>query len=171
LIEALPMVLSGIKVTLLVVGEFWKDKDQYLRLFKELKVDDKVIVIDKYVPNEEVGRYFACADLVVQPYVSATGSVVIQTAFGFNKPVIATNVGSLTEVVEDGKTGYLVPPKSPIELADAILKFFEKGKYREFSDNIKKGQYRFSWERMVDAIEELAGYQEPVLNNRRNTYL
>jgi glycosyltransferase involved in cell wall biosynthesis len=171
LIEALPMVLSRIKVTLLVVGEFWKDKDQYLRLLKELKVDDKVIVIDKYVPNEEVGRYFACADLVVQPYVSATGSGVIQTAFGFNQPVIATNVGALPEVVEDGKTGYLVPPKSSAELAEAILNFFEKGKHREFSDNIKKRQYRFSWERMVDAIEELAGYQEPGLNNRRNTNL
>jgi len=171
LIEALPKVLLEMPVTLFVVGEFWKDKDQYLLLLKELKIGDKVILIDKYVPNEEVGRYFACADLVVQPYVSATGSGVIQTAFGFNKPVIVTNVGSLPEVVEDGKTGYLVSPKSSVELAKAILTFFEEEKYREFSDNIKKGQYRFSWARMVDTIEELAGYQEPVLNNRRNKNL
>lgn len=153
LIQSLPKVVSEIDVTLMIVGEFWKDKKLYLDLIKTSKVESSVIIVDKYVPNEEVGSYFRAADLVVQPYVSATGSGVIQTAFGFNKPVIATKVGCLPEVVEDGKTGYLVLSRSPEELANAIIKFFQNGKRKEFSANIEKDKYRFSWDRMVDVIE------------------
>lgn len=53
-------------------------------LFNDLGIKDKIIV-DDYVPNEDVGLYFNAADLVVQPYVVAKGSAVVQTAFGFNK--------------------------------------------------------------------------------------
>ena len=153
LIEALPQVLSEIDVTLLVVGEFWRDKDKYLRLIKEKNVESAVVIVDKYVPNEEIGSYFSAADLVVQPYISATGSGVIQTAFGFNKPVIATKVGSLSEVVQDGKTGFLVPPRDPDGLASAILRFFREDKSEEFSNKIREESHRFSWEKMVGLIE------------------
>jgi len=105
------------------------------------------------VPNEEIGSYFSAADLVVQPYISATGSGVIQTAFGFNKPVIATKVGSLSEVVQDGKTGFLVPPRDPDGLASAILRFFREDKSEEFSNKIREESHRFSWEKMVGLIE------------------
>jgi len=94
------------------------------------------------------------ADLVVQPYISTTESGIIQIAFGFNKPVIATNVGCLPEVVEGGKTGYLVPPESIHELAEAITKFFSEGNSEEFRKNVKNENYKFSWDRMVDVIEE-----------------
>ena len=153
LIEALPQVLSEIDVTLLVVGEFWRDKDKYLRLIKEKNVESAVVIVDKYVPNEEIGSYFSAADLVVQPYISDTGSGVIQTAFGFNKPVIATKVGSLSEVVQDGKTGFLVPPRDPDGLASAILRFFREDKSEEFSNKIREESHRFSWEKMVGLIE------------------
>ena len=167
LIEALPQVLSKIEVTLLVVGEFWGDKDKYLRLIKDKDVESAVVVVDKYVPNEEIRSYFSAADLVVQPYISATGSGVIQTAFGFDKPVIATKVGSLPEVIEDGKTGYLVPPRDPDELAQAILRFFREQKSEEFINNIKKEQHRFSWETMVAVIESLVVNYHADRNNRK----
>ena len=156
LILALPEVLSQVRVTLLVVGEFWKDKDEYLYLINRLGIECNVVIIDQYIPNEEVQNYFNAADLVVQPYVSATGSGIVQTAFGFNKPVVATEVGSLPEIIEDGKTGYLVSPEDPEKLARAIVTFFVEGKSEEFSKNIQKAKYRFSWGRMVDCIEQLA---------------
>lgn len=156
LLKSLPEVLSKVKVTLLIVGEFWKDKGQYIRLINELGIKDNTVLIDEYVPNEEIGHYFSAADLVVQPYVSATGSGVIQTAFGFNKPVVATKVGCLPEVVEDGKTGYLVSSESPHELAETIIKFFRDGNGEAFSKNVRQEKYKFSWDRMADAIEELA---------------
>ena len=156
LLKSLPEVLSKVKVTLLIVGEFWKDKGEYIRLINELGIKDNTVLIDEYVPNEEIGHYFSAADLVVQPYVSATGSGVIQTAFGFNKPVVATKVGCLPEVVEDGKTGYLVSSESPHELAETIIKFFRDGNGEAFSKNVRQEKYKFSWDRMADAIEELA---------------
>jgi len=58
LIKALPEVLSKINVTLLIVGEFWYDKDKYLQLIDKLGIKEKIIIVDEYVPNEEVGLYF-----------------------------------------------------------------------------------------------------------------
>ncbi|MGM0425914.1 MAG: glycosyltransferase [Thermodesulfobacteriota bacterium] len=153
LIEALPQVLTKIEATLLVVGEFWKDKEKYLRLIREKDVEPAVVMVDQYIPNEEIGDYFSAADVVVQPYISATGSGVIQTAFGFNKPVIATKVGSLPEMVEDGRTGFLVPPRDPDGLAKAIVLFFREDRSEEFSNNIREDRHRFSWEEMVKTIE------------------
>ena len=155
LLKSLPEVLSKVQVTLLVVGEFWKDKKEYISLIDQLGIEDNIVLVDKYVPNEEIGDYFSAADLVVQPYISATGSGVIQTAFGFNKPVVATTVGSLPEVIEDRKTGYLVPPKAPHEIARAIIEFFCEGNKQAFYENIERAKYKFSWNRMVDVIEEL----------------
>ena len=155
LLDALPEVLSKVPVTLLVVGEFWKDKHYYLNLVDELRIGPHVIFVDEYISNEEVGKYFTTADLVVQPYVSATGSGIIQIAFGFHKPVIATWVGCLPDVVKDGETGYLVSPKSSSEIAKAIVTFFQKKQAKEFAENIEKENYRFSWDRLVNVIEEL----------------
>lgn len=155
LIQAFPEVLSKADVTLFIVGEFWENKNEYLDLINKLGIEDKIVIVDKYIPNEEVGFYFNAADLVVQPYISATGSGIIQIAFGFNKPVIATNVGSLSEVVENGKTGYIVPPESSQDLAKAIIKFFLDGHLDEFSNNVRKEKYKFSWERMVDVFDKL----------------
>jgi len=156
LLEAIPKVLLKMPITLLVVGEFWNDKKQYLEIVEKLRIGSNVIFVDKYIPNEEVGKYFNIADLVVQPYVSATGSGVVQIAFGFHKPVIATQVGCLPEVVVDGKTGYLVPPRSSSEIASAIIDFFHNKKAEEFSENIKAENYKFSWDRFIDVIEEIA---------------
>ncbi|MBC2716529.1 MAG: glycosyltransferase [Desulfobacteraceae bacterium] len=153
LFEAMPEILKDMPATLMVVGEFWKDKTKYLDLIKSLAIEDHVVIVDEYIPNESVGEYFSAADVVVQPYVSATGSGVVQIAFGFNKPVIATNVGCLPEVVRDGETGYLIAPRSPSEIAEAVIKFFKENNGPVFSENIKKEKYRFSWDRLVDVIE------------------
>lgn len=156
LIKALPEVLSKVQVTLLVVGEFWKNKDEYLSLIAELGLEKHIVIVDEYVPNEEVGLYFSAADLVVQPYVSATGSGIIQIAFAFDKPVIATRVGCLPDVVENGKTGYLVSPKSSLEIAAAVVTFFQNEKGGTFSENIRKQKAKFSWDRLVAIVEDFA---------------
>ena len=153
----MPQILSEIPASLLIVGEFWKDRSVYLEIIEILGIGDHVRIIDEYVPNEDVGRYFQAADLVVQPYESATGSGVVQLAFGFRKPVVATAVGSLPEIVEDGKTGFTVPPGDAVAIARAVIRFFKENRAEEFSRNIEKQQYRFSWDHLVDGIEEVAG--------------
>jgi glycosyltransferase involved in cell wall biosynthesis len=76
-------------------------------------------------------------------------------AFEFNKPVVATRVGCLPEIIEDGKTGYLVQPRSSLELAEAIVKYFQENNAEQFLKNIEQESYKFSWDRMVDDIENL----------------
>lgn len=156
LIEALPKVLKKFDVTLLVVGEFWKGKDDYLNQIRDLKLDDRVKIFDEYVPNERIGNYFCAADVVMLPYVSATGSGIAQIAFGFNKPVIATDVGCLPEVIENGKTGFVVSAKNPIALSNAIIRFYEEDREGEFSKNISKENKKCSWNRMVETIESFS---------------
>ncbi len=155
LLAAMPEILQQVPVTLLVVGEFWKDKAGYLDVIRELGIADNVKIVDEYIPNEAVGKYFTAADLVVQPYVSATGSGVVQVAYGFERPVVATDVGCLPEIVENGKTGYVVPPADSQAIADAVVSFFREGRADEFQDNIRAIQYRFSWENLVDGVEEM----------------
>ena len=94
LLDAMPMILKEKNVTLLIVGEFWSDKQSYLDKIGRNGTSANVRIVDEYVPNEEIGIYFAASDLVVQPYISASGSGICQLPYGFDRPVIATNVGS-----------------------------------------------------------------------------
>ncbi|MDO8586072.1 MAG: glycosyltransferase [Armatimonadota bacterium] len=155
LIQAMPKVLSRIDATLLIVGEFYDKKEPYLEEIRKLGVSDRALIVDEYVPNEEVGRYFTAADVAALPYVSATQSGIVQIAFGFNKPVIATSVGGLPDVIEHGETGLLTPPEDPDALADAIIDFFAESRGEQFSRNIAARQDEFSWGRMVDVVEGL----------------
>jgi glycosyltransferase involved in cell wall biosynthesis len=164
LLQAMSLVLTHRQVILLVVGEFWAGKEAYAQQIQALKIGHAVKVVDQYVPNEEVGLYFSAADLVVLPYVSGTGSGIVQIAYGLDKPVVATRVGSLPEVVDDSRTGYLVNPGDPCALADAILRFFVEGKAVEFIENIKRRKGQFSWERMVEVIEQVASDSRPRTN-------
>jgi glycosyltransferase involved in cell wall biosynthesis len=94
--------------------------------------------------------------VVVLPYVSATQSGIVQIAYQFDKPVIATDVGGLAEVVLNEKTGFIVPPQRPTAVAHAVLRFYQEKREKEFVRNVKKEKKKYSWDAMVDAIEELA---------------
>lgn len=140
---------------LMVVGEFYEDASKYKDALDALKARDQLTLVDHYVPNEEIPDYFAASDLVVAPYLSATQSGIVQMAYGFRKPVIATRVGGLPEVVADGRTGYLVPPSDPEAIAAAARRFFEQDHQQGFSDNIDRERESYSWERMVETITSL----------------
>ena len=156
LIEAAPecaKALDGVKIC--VVGDFGDAKDEYMSLIESTGVQESFMIRDGYVPDAGVEPYFAAADLCICPYISATQSGIVQIAFGFGLPVIATDVGGLPEAVMDKKTGYIVPPGDPKALAEAITAFFTEGRAAEFKENIREDEKRFSWENMVGTIEEL----------------
>ena len=154
LIESMPLILERLNVTLLIVGEFWEDKDPYTKRIETLGIGSKVRIVDEYVPNEDVQLYFAASDVVIMPYVSGTGSGIAQIAFGFSKPVIATNVGCLPEVIEDGETGLIVDSQSSEEISKAVIRFYEENMGEEFPQHIAQGKDRFSWDNLVGVIEK-----------------
>ncbi len=156
LIQAMPEIKKRLKnCKLLVVGDFGDDKSEYVSSIVNRNVSDVIEIHDDYIPDKEVEKFFAACDVVVLPYVSATQSGIVQIAYGFEKPVIATNVGGLPDVVNDGKTGYLVPPENPNALSDSVIKFFDDDNQELFEAGVKEEAYRFSWDRMNDVIEKL----------------
>jgi glycosyltransferase involved in cell wall biosynthesis len=78
-------------------------------------------VHNRYIPDEEVGTLFQRASLVVLPYVEASQSAVIPIAYAFGKPVVTTRVGCLPDIVDEGRTGLLVPPRDGNSLAEALI--------------------------------------------------
>jgi glycosyltransferase involved in cell wall biosynthesis len=157
LLDAMPSILKSVNVKLLVVGEFYDDEQKYRQQIAEKRLGEKVLVHSEYVPNEEVSRYFSAADVVVLPYVSATQSGIVQIAYQFDKPVIATDVGGLAEVVLNERTGFIVKPEAPEEVASAVVRFYKEGREAEFVRNVSTEKKKYSWENLVRAIERLTG--------------
>ncbi len=154
LLRALPLVAEQMEhIKLLVVGDFADDKVQYLNLIKELGITSYVELYDGYTPDREVEKFFAAADLVVLPYESATQSGIVQIAYGFEKPVIATNVGGLPDVVLNNRTGYIVEAQNSRQLAERIISFFNENKAELFREGIRQEAYKYSWDRMREIIE------------------
>jgi len=140
--------------TLLIVGECYENKAKYTDLIKNAGITDNVQCHYSFVPDNEVGKYFSASDVVVLPYKSASQSGIVQIAYHFDTPVIVSNVGGLPEIVDEGKTGYCVEPSS-IAFAKAIKAFYEKDNINELNSNISDYKSQFSWDIMVDSIEEL----------------
>lgn len=157
LIEAMRPVAAKLDCQLLVAGEFYEDKQPYLDLIAALELKDRIHLIDRYIPNEEVSLYFAAADVVVLPYVSATQSGIVQIAFGLDRPVISTNVGGLPEAVDHGKTGLLVEPENSERLAEAILEYFHSDLEPGFSAEIRRQKGRFDWSQALKHVDDILG--------------
>ena len=87
--------LTADGVKLIVAGEFYGDPEPYLKQIKDLQIEDRVVLRTDFIPDSEVNRYFSAADIVAQPYKTATQSGVTQIAFHFEKPMLVTNVGGL----------------------------------------------------------------------------
>lgn len=160
LLEAMSALKSryaedGGRIQLLIVGEFYDDEGKYRARVRDLDLESTVRIAAGYAGNDDVARYFSAADLVVLPYLSATQSGIAQIAYNFERPVVATNVGGLAEVILDGKTGYIVPPNDPAALADAIERFYRDRMEEVFTANIHREKQRYSWESFVTGLEEL----------------
>ena len=155
LIEALSLLDPADGYHLLIVGEFYEDRKKYSDGLARLERQGQLTLVDSYVPNEDLPRYFAASDLVVAPYLSATQSGVIQIAYAFERPVIATTVGGLPETVIDGKTGYLVPPASAQAIAESAHDYFSEADHAAFRKDILEESRKYSWDRMIDTIESV----------------
>ncbi|MBZ0199849.1 MAG: glycosyltransferase [Ignavibacteriaceae bacterium] len=156
LIDAMPEILTNHAETkLLIVGEFYDDPSEYITQIKSLGIQDKVKIINRFVPNEEVGEYYLASDLVVLPYRSATQSGILNVAYGLLKPVLVTNVGGLSEFMIDNKTGILVKPNSSAEIAKGVQKFFELNSSVNFEENIRTYICSNKFEKLPKLFEEI----------------
>ena len=161
LLQSLPLILNRFRVHLLVAGESWEDLQPYRELIEKLHLEERVTLHARYVPDEMVPTYFAAADLVVVPYTSATQSGIVQLAHGFRKPVVVGEVGGIPEAVEQGRTGFLVPPRNPEAIAEAVIHFFSSAGGSTMPGNIEARLREHSWERLAEAVESVARTAAP----------
>lgn len=146
--------IRSLNLKLIVAGEFYCDPAPYQKIIDDHKLDDLVIMSNDFIPDSKVRDYFCAADLVVQPYKSATQSGVTQIAFHFNKPMIITDVGGLAEFVPDNKAGFVVKP-DPGQIAGAIVRFYKENRELEFSSAVAVEKEKYSWSKMTEAIKTL----------------
>lgn len=136
LIRAEPLITREVPAAKIVIAGQGEDFDRYRR---QMVHPDRFVVYNEYVSEERCAELFRQASLVVLPYVEASQSGVIPVAYTWKKPVVATRVGGLPEMVEDGVTGYLVPPRDEGALASAIVRLLrDKPRCEEMGLNGKR---------------------------------
>jgi glycosyltransferase involved in cell wall biosynthesis len=107
---------------LLLVGEIWEDRESVVAAIDACPYKGRVVLLDRYVSDDEVAKYFSAADVVVLPYLRASQSGVAHIAMAFGKPIIVSRVGGLQESMADYSGTYFVQPGDSTAIKDAVVK-------------------------------------------------
>lgn len=158
-ISALPEVLKKYpNIVLLAAGESYTGDEEYRKLIEELDLRDHVKLVTDYIPNEEVKLYFSAANVAVLPYRSATQSGIVQIAYNFDLPVIATDVGGLAEVVVDGVSGLIASAPVPHEIAACILRYLDDHLEETLRDGVRQEKKNYTWEAFAEGVERIVAH-------------
>jgi glycosyltransferase involved in cell wall biosynthesis len=143
--------VPDVKIVIAGAGE---DIEKYEKMMVH---KDKFILYNEYIPDNRVNELFQKACIVVLPYIDGSQSGVIPQAYAFRKPVVITDVGSLPENVEEGVTGYIVPPRDSKKLAEAIIDLLtDDEKRNKMGQNAyKKTQEELSWKNIAGKTVEV----------------
>lgn len=144
------------KLKLLIAGEYYSNEEKYQTQIKSLGLENDVIVVNRFIKDSEVGRYFCAANLVAQPYKNATQSGVTQIAYHFEIPILVTNVGGLPEMIPHEKVGYVVE-KDPSEISAALKRYFSEEREASFKNNLREEKKKYLWDKLTAKIIALAG--------------
>jgi len=112
---------------LIIAGECYGSWDKYEKIINSSRAKARIHVFNRFIPDEQLGEFFVAADLVALPYLSASQSGVTATAIQYDLPIVASNVGDLSNSITNGKTGTLVEPGDSKALGEAIETWFKKG--------------------------------------------
>lgn len=159
LIKAETMITKEVPDAKIIIAGTGENFKKYENLMMDR---DNFIVHNYRIPYKEGAELFQRCSIVVLPYIDASQSGVISTAYGFKKAVVVTNVGAIPEIVDDGVTGFIVPPRNPEALADAIVKLLKDEKLRkQMGENAyKKLKTDLSWDNIAEKTIEV--YKEAI---------
>ena len=136
---------------LIIAGEFYEDEDKYRTQIASNQLTDRVIIKNEFIADADLRKYFGAADLIVQPYKSATQSGVTQVAFHFEKPMLVTNVGGLGEIVHDHKMGYAVEPNVDA-IAEAIIDYYHNNRQADYTAYLIQQKENYSWTKLAESF-------------------
>ncbi len=156
LLDAVRALPAGSPVVLLLAGEPWGDEGDRIRAaLADPALSGRVRARLEWVPEQEAAVWFAAADAAVLPYRAATGSAVAAQMLGHGLPVVASRVGGLVDVVEDGRSGLLVPPEDAGALAAALARVSEAGVRGRLAAGARAAASQWSWDSYADALAAL----------------
>ena len=156
--------LRGKNTKLIVAGEFYSNAEKYEQLERELGVAEHIIWYKEFIPADQVRYFFAAADLVAQPYKTATQSGITQIAYHFERPMLVTDVGGLAEIVPHGKVGYVVQPEANA-IADALVDFIDHHDESDYREGILEEKTKYAWSNMTTVLSDVA---EQSIANRKS---
>ncbi|GHU66943.1 glycosyl transferase [Bacteroidia bacterium] len=148
LIEA--MALLDDSYQLLVAGEAYGSFEKYQKQIDGSPAKDRMVVLNRYIGDDEVSSLFSASDVLVLPYKSATQSGVIPVAYHFETPVVTTGVGGLKAMVEQAQSGVVCRPDAN-DLARGVEQIFSEGKER-FIENIRREKENLSWGKFAESL-------------------
>jgi glycosyltransferase involved in cell wall biosynthesis len=154
LLDALSLLDDSFQ--LIIAGECYGSFEKYEHQIKRLGIENKVIVQNNFISDEDVNLYFSLCDLCVLPYKSATQSGIIAVANYFEIPVIASCVGGLAESVKDNETGLIVNQLNGKAFAEKINLYYDKEFENSFKKNISAKNKEQSWEYFCEKIIEFS---------------
>lgn len=152
LIDAVQYLSDSFQIV--VAGEVYGNFEKYDKQINNLNIREQIQTFIRYIDDNEVPIFFSAADVCVLPYKSATQSGIVQIAYNFDLPVIATNVGGLSEMVLDNETGLIINEQNSKLLADKINFYFSNNLEGKFREGIRKRKAFFSWK----------GFSEEIIN-------
>lgn len=164
LIRAEPLISARVADVAIVIAGKGEDFEKYRRMM----VNPSRFVIDnEHIPDERVARYFGESSVVVLPYIDASQSGVVPIAYAFNRPVVATSVGGLPSVVEDGVTGLLVPPRDERALADALVTLLEDDELRHRMGAAGRNKLDREWAPAVIGPQHIDVYERALRSRKK----
>jgi D-inositol-3-phosphate glycosyltransferase len=130
---------------------------EYKHIISNLPNGINVIFHDKFIPNDELEKYFIASDVIVLPYRRISHSGVLHLAYSFGRPVIATNVGDFIESIEEGKSGFVVSSNSPESLSEKIIQTFsDKQKLEAMGEYARKlSESKYSWKNSAELMKDI----------------
>lgn len=147
--------VNTLNAKLLVVGEFYDDPASYEKMIDDLGISDLVEIRNQFIPTEEIKAYFSACDLVTQTYHTASQSGITQMAINFNKPVLVTDVGGLSEIIHHMKSGYVVE-KDPKLIAAQLVDFYKNDREEAFSSYTALEKTKYSWSNLAKKTADFA---------------
>ena len=139
----------GIK--LLIAGEFYEEKQPYLDLIQQYGMEEQVILHDSFIPNDRVRYYFCASDIVAQTYRNATNSGVTMVGYYYDKPMLVTNVGGLSEIVPHQKCGYTVALNTE-EISCSVRDFYENNREAEMVMAVREEKKKYEWTTFINSL-------------------
>jgi glycosyltransferase involved in cell wall biosynthesis len=151
LLEAAPRIVRETNARIAVVGEVFPDAAALSRIRASSPVAGRILWKDEYVSEEEMGMWLAASDVVVLPYREISGSAIAARAIGARRPIAASNVGGLKEIVVPGVTGELFRPGDAGGLADAVARVLSRGP-AAYAPGLERAAAETAWPRYAERI-------------------